>query len=147
MAKRVIIVGGGVAGLSAAHELCERGFQVTIYERWGLPGGKARSTWVPAPDTPPAGFMERLPGHGPRPGPDPQHRRELPGEHGFRFFGGFYRHLPATLARIPDRRSGRPVLANLVPTEQVMTTSAGTAPILYPQTLPHSLKELLAAQA
>ena len=31
MAK-VVIIGGGVAGLSAAHELINRGFQVEVYE-------------------------------------------------------------------------------------------------------------------
>src|SRR5437773_2345920 len=40
--KRVAVLGGGMAGLTAAHELAERGFQVTVYERNAL-GGKARS--------------------------------------------------------------------------------------------------------
>ena len=30
--KTVAVLGGGVAGLSAAHELVERGFAVTVYE-------------------------------------------------------------------------------------------------------------------
>ncbi len=33
MQQTVAILGGGVAGLSAAHELAERGFQVRVYER------------------------------------------------------------------------------------------------------------------
>ena len=33
MATKVIILGGGVAGMSAAHELAERGFEVEVYER------------------------------------------------------------------------------------------------------------------
>ena len=33
MATRVIILGGGVAGMSAAHELIERGFEVVVLER------------------------------------------------------------------------------------------------------------------
>ncbi|WP_053923097.1 hydroxysqualene dehydroxylase [Streptomyces chattanoogensis] len=73
-AKRVAVLGGGVAGLSAALELAERGFAVTVYER-RAPGGKARS--FPAP------------GSG------------LPGEHGFRFFPGFYKNLTDTMRRIP----------------------------------------------
>ena len=72
---KVIVIGGGVAGMSAAHELVERGFQVEIYERNPkYVGGKARS--VDAPGTnkiDPALF--------------------LPGEHGFRFFPGFYKHV------------------------------------------------------
>ena len=74
MATTVAVLGGGVGGLSAAHELAERGFDVTVYEQRARPGGKARS--YPTPDG-------------------------LPAEHGFRFFPAFYRHLPDTMARIP----------------------------------------------
>ena len=81
MSQRVAILGGGVGGLTAAHELVERGFDVTVYEKRPVVGGKARS--IPVPGT----------GVGGRP--------ELPGEHGFRFFPAFYRHLPDTMARIP----------------------------------------------
>jgi len=44
--QTVAVFGGGFAGLTAAHELAERGFDVSLYERraWG---GKARSTEVP----------------------------------------------------------------------------------------------------
>jgi hypothetical protein len=78
--RRVAVFGGGMAGLSAAHELAERGFQVTVYERkaWG---GKARS--IPVAGTGSDG------------------RQDLPGEHGFRFFPGFYQNLPDTMSRIP----------------------------------------------
>ena len=69
-----------MAGLAAAHELVERGFDVTVYERNAL-GGKARS--IPVPDTAAGG------------------RKALPGEHGFRFFPGFYHHVPDTMRRIP----------------------------------------------
>ncbi|WP_203362953.1 FAD-dependent oxidoreductase [Bacillus sp. REN10] len=81
MRKKVIILGGGVAGLSAAHELIERGLDVTIYEAKSIPGGKARSVSVPHSAT--NGNME------------------LPGEHGFRFFPGFYQHIIHTMKRIP----------------------------------------------
>ena len=42
-AKKVAILGGGVAGLTAAHELADRGFQVEIYEKGLQLGGKAKS--------------------------------------------------------------------------------------------------------
>lgn len=78
--RRVAVLGGGMAGLTAAHELVERGFKVTVYEpsAWG---GKARS--IPVPGTGTGG------------------RRDLPGEHGFRFFPGFYHHVPDSMRRIP----------------------------------------------
>jgi len=41
--KKVVILGGGVAGMSAAHELAERGFHVHVYEARPVPGGKART--------------------------------------------------------------------------------------------------------
>ncbi|HEY3940109.1 MAG TPA: FAD-dependent oxidoreductase [Bryobacteraceae bacterium] len=81
MSTQVAILGGGVAGLSAAHELIERGFAVTVYERNGVFGGKARS--IPVPNTGVNG------------------RPDLPGEHGFRFFPAFYKHVPDTMKRIP----------------------------------------------
>ncbi|MGW5160525.1 hydroxysqualene dehydroxylase [Nonomuraea wenchangensis] len=90
--KNVAIFGAGMGGLSAAHELAERGFQVTVYERKAL-GGKSRS--IPVPGTGAGG------------------RKDLPGEHGFRFFPGFYQNLPETMSRIPYG-SGT-VRDNLVP--------------------------------
>jgi len=47
MPKSVAVLGGGVAGLSAAHELAERGYDVTVYEKKDMFGGKARSLSVP----------------------------------------------------------------------------------------------------
>ncbi|MEV6431046.1 FAD-dependent oxidoreductase [Nocardia sp. NPDC051463] len=91
--KRVAVFGGGVAGLTAAHELAERGFQVTVYERRAL-GGKARS--IPVPGTGSAG------------------RPDLPGEHGFRFFPGFYQHIPDTMRRIPFPGNPNGVWNNLI---------------------------------
>ncbi|TXL61136.1 hydroxysqualene dehydroxylase [Aeromicrobium terrae] len=93
--RRVAVLGGGMAGLAAAHELAERGFSVTVYERKEL-GGKARS--IPVDGT--AG-----PGH-----------RDLPGEHGFRFFPGFYHHVPDSMSRIPFAGNANGVKDNLVNT-------------------------------
>lgn len=95
--QRVAIIGGGVAGLTAAQELAERGFQVNVYEQraWG---GKARS--IPVPNT---GLQGRL---------------DLPGEHGFRFFCGFYQNLPDTLKRIPFANAAGNVWGNTVQPKQ-----------------------------
>jgi uncharacterized protein with NAD-binding domain and iron-sulfur cluster len=91
--RKVAVLGGGMAGLAAAHELVERGFEVTVYERKSL-GGKARS--IPVPNTATGG------------------RRNLPGEHGFRFFPGFYNHIPDTMERIPFGTNPKGVFDNLV---------------------------------
>jgi len=42
--SKVTIVGAGIAGLTAALRLAERGYEVTIYERDGFVGGKFRAT-------------------------------------------------------------------------------------------------------
>lgn len=83
MSCKVAILGGGVGGLSAAHELIERGFSVSVFERSNVFGGKARSIYVPNSGT--------------------RGRIDLPGEHGFRFFPAFYKHLPDTMTRIPSQ--------------------------------------------
>jgi uncharacterized protein with NAD-binding domain and iron-sulfur cluster len=118
----VIVLGGGVARLSAAHELAERDFEVTVYETRTKPGGKARSMPVPGSGT--------------------GGRRDLPGEHGFRFFPGFYRHLPHTMKRIPYRGRRGGVFANLVAASRVQIARAGGAEIVAPAQFPTSLREL-----
>ncbi|HEY8545131.1 MAG TPA: FAD-dependent oxidoreductase, partial [Acidimicrobiales bacterium] len=97
--RHVAILGGGCAGLSAAHELIERGFTVDVYERYPVAGGKCRSIGVP--DT----------GSGGRP--------DLPGEHGFRFFPGYYKHITDTMARTPYGSNRNGVKDNLAVGEQV----------------------------
>lgn len=79
---KVVILGGGVGGLSAAHELIERGFEVHVYEANPDLGGKARSQPVAGTGT--------------------DGRLDLPGEHGFRFYPRFYTHLIDTMQRIPQ---------------------------------------------
>jgi uncharacterized protein with NAD-binding domain and iron-sulfur cluster len=114
----VAVLGGGVGGLSAAHELAKRGFEVTVYEAREVFGGKARS--IPVPDT----------------GIHP-----LPGEHGFRFFPGFYRHLDATMAEIPYE--GRTVKDNLVQaTETLMAQADGGNELIAPMKLPSDVDDL-----
>ncbi len=102
--RRVAVLGGGMAGLAAAHELRERGFEVDVYERRAL-GGKARSILVP---------------WSARGG-----RRALPGEHGFRFFPGFYHHVPDTMRRIPFGRNPNGVWDNLVDATETKAPRTG----------------------
>ncbi|MGW1768998.1 hydroxysqualene dehydroxylase [Streptomyces sp. NPDC002073] len=102
--RRVAVLGGGVAGLTAAHELAERGYAVTVYERRAL-GGKARSMGVP--DSARGG------------------RRPLPAEHGFRFIPGIYHNLPDTMRRIPFPGKANGVWDNLVAPPEMMFARAG----------------------
>ncbi len=93
----VIVIGGGVAGLTAAHELVERGFSVSVYETRSSWGGKARSQPVPGSGT--------------------NGRKDLPGEHGFRFYPRFYTHVIDTMKRIPTPGGGK-VVDHLRPTTE-----------------------------
>ncbi|HEX5026244.1 MAG TPA: FAD-dependent oxidoreductase [Agriterribacter sp.] len=121
--KKVIILGGGVAGMSAAHELIERGFEVQVFERKiELPGGKARS--VPVPDLD-AG----------------EHYNPLPGEHGFRFFPGFYKHVIDTMKRIPFPGNENGVFDNLIPAPYVMLARKDAEPIVMLDRFPRSFAD------
>jgi uncharacterized protein with NAD-binding domain and iron-sulfur cluster len=127
MPQKVVVIGGGVAGMSAAHELIERGFQVEIYDRNPhYVGGKARSIAVPGTST-----------NG--------QNNNLPGEHGFRFFPGFYKHVTDTMRRIPYGTKGKTCFDNLVSTETVEICQTGQQPILLPMNLPSSALEWLKA--
>lgn len=121
---KVIVLGGGVAGLSAAHELLNRGFEVEVYERNPLyVGGKARS-------------IDYNHEH--------QYEEPLPGEHGFRFFPGFYKHITATMKEIPYPEPGskRNVFENLVPTSRILVARYGKKPIRLTASFPRSIKDL-----
>src|SRR5881397_3481584 len=48
--KKVIIAGGGIAGLCCGYELMKRGHEVTILEASGRPGGHVRTIHDPLPD-------------------------------------------------------------------------------------------------
>jgi len=114
---KVIVLGGGVAGLSAAQELVERGFEVHVYEKRPTRfGGKARSM--------------------------PDLATGLPGEHGFRFFPGFYRHLPDSMSRIPFGTNST-VVDNLVATTQIEMTQTNGAPIMTPTKVKMDIEDLL----
>ncbi len=126
MAK-VIILGGGVAGMSAAHELIERGYEVEVYDKnTTYVGGKARSiNYTGDPNNP--------------------YKVPLPGEHGFRFFPGFYKHVIDTMQRIPfTTASGKKgtVFNNLTSTSRVMLARYGKAPIVTVASFPKKLSDV-----
>src|SRR5882672_8638137 len=121
--KKVVIVGGGVAGMSAAHELIRRGFAVEVYEARDVPGGKARS--VNVPDSGKDG------------------RKDLPGEHGFRFFPRFYRNLPATMKEIPFAGKRQGTFDNLIEASRELLARAGDKPnLLVPARFPRNFADL-----
>ena len=124
MNPKVIILGGGIGGLSAAHELVERNFDVEVYELLPMPGGKARSFPVP--------------------GSGKGGRKDLPGEHGFRFFPRFYRHVTDTMARIPYGPSGN-VADNLVDTTRCQLNRFGRFPIDLIARFPRSITDVRVA--
>src|SRR5215469_50503 len=100
----VAVLGGGVAGLTAAHELAERDFVVTVVEPRALVG-RARSIGVPGTAT--------------------GSRQDLPGEHGFRFFPGFYQDVIELMGRIPLLDGRGTVAGNLVELTQMMYARDG----------------------
>jgi len=121
MPLTVAILGGGVGGLSAAHELAERGFQVRVFEAKPVMGGKARS--IPVPDS-------AAPG-----------RKPLPGEHGFRFFPGFYKHVIDTMRRIPYGAHGN-TFDNLAVATRMLLARSGQAEITWLARCPANLEDL-----
>lgn len=73
----VAIIGSGISGLSTAHELAERGYQVSVYEKLSEPGGVARS------------FR--------------QNPSSTPSEYSWRGFGPFYHNVFDLMKRIPEK--------------------------------------------
>ncbi len=141
--KKVIIVGGGIAGMSAAHELLQCNtervqFDIHVYEKDPqYVGGKARSIPV----------LTRVGNDGIREGYEAagweaDGKKALPGEHGFRFFPGFYRHLPDTMGRIPYGPNGN-VLGNLVVAKYLALGLSGRPLLIVRTQLPRTLHEFV----
>jgi 15-cis-phytoene desaturase len=112
---KVIVLGGGIAGLTAAHELAVRGFTVEVYEKNRICGGKARSFLSP---------------------------EGMPGEHGFRFFPGFYKHIPDTMSRIPYGNQRNGVFDNLVSAERAVILQEDTRHFVFPARFPQTFRDL-----
>lgn len=123
MPKKVIVLGGGVAGMSAAHELITRGFEVEVYEVKNIPGGKARSIDVP---------------NSAKDG-----RKPLPGEHGFRFFPRFYKHVTDTMKHIPYGNNANGVLDNLVQADRAEMARYDKKPIKMITRFPRDLNDFV----
>jgi uncharacterized protein with NAD-binding domain and iron-sulfur cluster len=136
--KKVVILGGGIAGMSAAHELVERGFEVEVFERKAVAGGKARSIPAVGASTGPSPFGPHPPVRKSRPLGPP--RPPLPGEHGFRFFPGFYRHVVDTMGRIPYR--GGVVADNLVATTELRIAPFDRPSFVLPARFPGTSDDL-----
>ena len=122
MSKKAVILGGGVAGMSAAHELVERGFMVEVYELNSIAGGKARSINIP--------------------GSAQGNRKPLPGEHGFRFFPKFYTHVPDTMKRIPFKNNANGIFDNLVYAHRAEMSRNGKKPLKILTEFPNDIGDL-----
>ena len=96
--KTVVILGAGVGGLTAAHELVRRGYRVEVYERNAEPGGIARSATEP----------------------DGEHN-----EAAWHAVAGGYNHLLRILGEIPAADGKGTVVEHLVPTQVIMYGRTG----------------------
>lgn len=158
----VVVLGAGIAGLTAAHELADRGFDVTVYEprqdeRNGLDAGRHPavklgglaasqfSTVGPVGGSP----AELRPFPGRRGNPRAP-ERAVAGEHGFRFFPAYYLHIWDLFQRIPVyQRTGadgwqptaRTVMDNVRRVVTQGTTVDGKPSLVFPRELPRSLAE------
>lgn len=169
--RTVAVLGGGVAGLTAAHELADRGFDVTVYEsredeRIGLGpeppacyppvklGGLAASQYSTA-GTHDGSNAELRPFPG-RAGAPRKPGRAVAGEHGFRFFPAYYLHIWDLFQRIPvherlelpggDIRflpTSRTVFDNVRRVVTQGTTVEGKPSLVFPREAPRSPAEFL----
>lgn len=162
----VAVLGAGIAGLTAAHELAERGFDVTVFEpradertdvgeqpRTDHPpvklGGLAASQFA----TVTGGRLRPFPGCRGTPRPP---ERAVPGEHGFRFFPAYYLHIWDLMQRIPVYASTpgddgsttwRPGTRTVMDNVRRVITQAMTVPgkpsLIFPREAPRTTAEMV----
>jgi len=92
--KKIVIFGGGIAGLTVAHECAEAGLEIHVYEKENICGGKAQGYRNPE------GFHV---------------------EHSLRVYTSSYFSLFDTMKRVPYK--GKTIFDNLVPVEGLILKS------------------------
>ena len=111
-----------------------------MFERKSVPGGKARSLAA----VPPSLVRSQFGVAGAQARPAASHGPALPGEHGFRFFPGFYRHVIQTMKEIPFGESGT-VADNLVDTAELRIAPSDRSSFDLPAAFPERPEELKVA--